>query len=123
MPRSEALVRKQGHLVAVPEISINFIPWKICLFPLLALEIKIFYSIALPEGGGRGTSPSHSQSSVSDPAVTLCSCATRLSEAAAGFGCCSGEPALLPWAPNLVLIACKGSVAPLHADRGILGSV
>lgn len=57
MPRSAALIRKQGHLVAVPEISITFIPWKNCLFPLLALEIKniLFHSV-IRRGRERGKS-------------------------------------------------------------------
>lgn len=79
MPCSGPVIRKQGHLVAASESSINTtIPVKRCEslpFPSLsALQIKIFYAIALSEERGRGTNPcqiSHSWSSVSDPAVTF----------------------------------------------------
>lgn len=79
MPRSGAAIRKQGHLVAASESSINTtIPLKRCEslpFPSLsAPQIKIFYAITLPKEGGRGTNPrqiSRPWSSISDPAVTF----------------------------------------------------
>lgn len=54
MPRSAALIRKQGHLVAVPEISITFIPWKICFSSLGTRNKKYFIPQRYPKGEGEG---------------------------------------------------------------------